>query len=751
MIGYQEFKKEVFQINQSIFALLQRMMILPGTTQRAFDEWLNTCRGIDSQLSEEMVRIAVIGAIKSGKSTLINSFFSGDYLRRGAGVVTAMVTKIRRGNRLKATLFFKSWDEINADIDHAMVLLPSVKIQSRHEKFDLRKEEDRQELQAALGSMERKQLISNDTRSLNSLYLSYYARGYERVKDFLASEAVSLEYYDNDFSAHREFSGNEVMALYLKDISLEIDTGEIDENIEIADCQGSDSPNPLHMAMIQDYLIAANLLIYVISSRTGIRQADINFLSMIRKMGLIDHILFVVNIDFNEHSSVDDLKQLIEKVKEDLSLVKPGPEVYAYSALLSLFRKQKENLNPRERDRMAQWERESEMAVFSEKQESAFISKFQNVVTLQRRSLLLNNHLDRLKMIESGLRQWIAMKLEVLVRGVDEVSLLLNKVKAQQKKVDRLKSLVKSTLDGALVEIKRNARGDVDRFFDRRSGEVVPQLIEFVNNYGISFHKYQDNLSSSGFADTLYLVFQEFTHAINSFMAENVNPRIFKFIKDQEEKIKEYFDSISGPYESMARDVLAEYHTVMTDLGIGLPMTFHNRAIQIDFNILKKEKGLKLPPAAVMMNYSAAIKTEAMVRLGVYNFLTKIRQWIKKPAADRVGNSLAALKDAVSRMKKETVSSLIFHFKNYNENIKFQYIFKFIDLVSDQIFALMMERFHDYSQDLKGVTNATATQQVDREQLAASLREVQSELNAVTERIRKFENQMSSAAAQTGF
>jgi hypothetical protein len=425
--------------------------------------------------------------------------------------------------------------------------------------------------------------------------------------------------------------------------------------------------------------------------------------------------------------------------------------VYAYSALLSLFRKQKEKLNPRERDRMAQWERESEMTVFSEKQESAFISKFQNVVTLQRRSLLLNNHLDRLKMIESGLRQWVAMKLEVLVRGVDEVSLLLNKVKAQQKKVDRLKSLVKSTLDGALVEIKRNARGDVDRFFDRRSGEVVPQLIEFVNNYGISFHKYQDNLSSSGFADTLYLVFQEFTHAINSFIAENVNPRIFKFIKDQEEKIKEYFDSISGPYESMARDVLAEYHTVMTDLGIGLPMTFHNRAIQIDFNILKKEKGLKLPPAAVMMNYSAAIKTEAMVRLGVYSFLTKIRQWIKKPAADRVGNSLAALKDAVSRMKKETVSSLIFHFKNYNENIKFQYIFKFIDLVSDQIFALMMERFHDYSQDLKGVTNATATQQVDREQLAASLREVQSELNAVTERIRKFENQMSSAAAQTGF
>ncbi|MCU0600250.1 MAG: dynamin family protein, partial [Desulfobacterales bacterium] len=605
---------------------------MPGTAQRTFDGWINICQSIDAQLSEEIARIAVIGAIKSGKSTLINSLFSGDYLKRGAGVVTAMVTKIRRGSRLKATLFFKSWDEVNADIERALVLLPSMKLKSQNEKFDLRRDSDRQELHTAIGSMERKKLISNDMRNLNSLYLSYYAKGYEQVKDFLASDALQYEYYDSDFSSHLDFSGNEVMALYLKDISLEIDSGEIDENVEIADCQGSDSPNPLHMAMIQDYLIVANLLIYVISSRTGIRQADINFLSMIKKMGLIDHMLFVVNIDFSEHSSIDELKQLIEKVKEDLSLIKSDPEVYAYSALLSLFRKQKEKLNARDRDRMMQWERESDIVLFSQTEELDFITKFRDVIIKERHALLLMNHLNRLKVIEAGLRQWILVKLEVLCKGVDEVSLLHKKIKAQQKKVDRLKSLVKSTLDGAIGEIKRIVRVDVDRFFDRRSGDVVPGLIEFVNNYSVSFHKYEEKLSASGFTDTLYLVFQEFTNAINTFMAEDVNPRIFKFIKAQEEKIKDYFDSVAGPYEAMAKDALSQYNTVMAELGIGPPITCHPQAIQMDFNVLKREKGLELPSASAIMNYSVAIKTEAMLRLGMYNIVRKIKQLIRKPA-----------------------------------------------------------------------------------------------------------------------
>ena len=73
----------------------------------------------------------------------------------------------------------------------------------------------------------------------------------------------------------------------MNDVCLTLNAPEgFGENLEIADCQGSDSPNPLHLAMIQDYLIQTHLLVYVLSSRTGVRQSDIKFLTLI---GNIDY------------------------------------------------------------------------------------------------------------------------------------------------------------------------------------------------------------------------------------------------------------------------------------------------------------------------------------------------------------------------------------------------------------------------------------------------------------------------------
>ena len=68
--------------------------------------------------------MAVVGPIKSGKSTFLNSLLKGDFLKRGAGVVTSIVTRVRSGERLKATLYYKSWEEVNEDMEQALVLFP---------------------------------------------------------------------------------------------------------------------------------------------------------------------------------------------------------------------------------------------------------------------------------------------------------------------------------------------------------------------------------------------------------------------------------------------------------------------------------------------------------------------------------------------------------------------------------------------------------------------------------------------------
>ncbi|MBC2716555.1 MAG: hypothetical protein HF978_14725 [Desulfobacteraceae bacterium] len=735
---YEDLKTELLRINQNVSMLLGRINAMPGTSQHSFQVWENICHSIENQLSEELIRVAVIGTIKSGKSTLINSLFAGDYLKRGAGVVTSMVTRARRGDQLKTKLYFKSWEQVNADIERSLVLFPSLEWRSRKEPFDICRETDREELAEALGSLATKHLLNNDTRNLNSLYLSSYLKGYDRVKDFLSSDHLTQEFSGKEFSAHRDFSGNEVLAFYLKDISLEIDSGEIENNIEIADCQGSDSPNPLHMAMIQDYLLLANLLIYVISSRTGIRQADINFLSMIKKMGIIDHIIFVVNCDLSEHESYDELLGLIGKVKEDLAIIKNDPEVYTYSALFSLFNANQGKLGSKDLQRLTQWKGEEKIISFSSTQEKKFITNLRQVVTRQRYALLFKNHFERLKMIVSGLNHWIRVNQDVLAKGADEASRLMKKIKSQQKKTNRVKSMVKSTLEGAVQQIKREIRTDVDRFFDNRSGEVVPALIEFVKSYNILLYQYQDRVATDGFSNTLYLVFQDFKHGIDTYMAENINPQIFNFVKNEEIKIKEYFETITGPYEVMVNDALSEYNTAMERLGLGVASDYRKPAADVDLKTLKQVKNLELPAAAATMNYSTAIKTEAIMRLGVYNFIKQIKRLIRQPVKDETANALSALKDAIKRMKKETEEGLAFHFKNYKENLKFQYIFQLVDAVTDNIYDVMMERFHDYTQDLSQLTGSMVKNQVDKDQLSLSLQESASTVGEISGRMEQF-------------
>jgi len=735
---YADLKTELLTINETVSMLLGQIKAIPETSQHSFQGWENICHSIENQLSEELIRVAVIGTIKSGKSTLINSLFAGDYLKRGAGVVTSMVTRARCGETLKAKLYFKSWDQVNADIERSLVLFPSLEWRSRKDSFDICRKSDREELEQALGSLETKHLLNNDTRNLNSLYLSSYLRGYDRVKDFLSSDDLTREFSGKDFSAHRDFSGNEVLAFYLKDISLEIDSGEIENNIEIADCQGSDSPNPLHMAMIQDYLLLANLLIYVISSRTGIRQADINLLSMIKKMGIIDHIIIVVNCDLSEHESYDELQVLIGKVKEDLAIIKNDPEVYTYSALFSLFNENQGKLSFKDLQRLTQWEGEEKIISFSSAQEKKFVSNLRQVVTRQRYALLLKNHFERLKMIVSGLNHWIRVNQDILAKGADEASRLMKKIKSQQKKTNRVKSMVKSTLEGAVQQIKREIRTDVDHFFDNRSGEVVPSLIEFVKSYNIPLYPYQDRVAADGFSSTLYLVFQDFKHGIDTYMAENINPQIFNFVKNEEVKIKEYFETITGPYEVMVNDALLEYNTAMERLGLGVASDYRKPAADVDLKTLKQVNNLEFPPAAATMNYSTAIKTEAIMRLGLYNFIKQIKRIIRQPVKDEAANALSALKDAIKRMKKETEEGLVFHFKNYKENLKFQYIFQLVDAVSGNIYDIMLERFHDYTQDLSQLTGSMVKNQVDKDQLSFSLQESASTVDGISVRIKQF-------------
>jgi GTPase SAR1 family protein len=697
---YNNIKQELLTVNESLSSLLTAIIKRPEVADSRFDDWQKACSDIHNQVTEETIRVAVIGPVKSGKSTFVNSLFRGDYLKRGAGIVTSIVTRLRSGRKLKAVLYFKSWDEVNAEIEQALIMLPALEHNDENESFDIRNEKDRQSLQLALDDLSDDLLITDGIRNANAVLLSLYLKGYESVREIISTDSVTTEFKGKHFAGHRTFVGDDALAVYLKDVELEIKDDKIDRSIEIADCQGSDSPNPLHLAMIQDYLLRTHYIIYVVSSRTGLRQADIRFLSIIKKMGILENMLFVVNIDFSEHETLEDLEAVIQKVREEVALIKPDPDVYSFSSLFNLFSVSSVKLAKRDSLRLEQWMAEEDMVTLANNETRRFETSLNTKLTRERFGLLLKNHLERMSVMVSGIERWSGMQKEMLEKDVDGASETIKKMEYHQERMKQMKSLIKSTLNGAAADIMKGQRSDIDRFFNVNSGGVSDQTMTFVKQYAISAEKYRDKLEASGFQKTLYLVFQQFKQALDTFMAETISPEIASFSRKIEGRIRTSLESVAGPYHSMAADDIAELRSTIADSGIGSNAIRHDNNNLLDLDAIKQTTGLALPSSATALQYSAKVRTEAFIRLGLYSAVSLVKKVLKKSPEKEKEEQVRALADGFKLIKRETEKSIHFHFENYRENFKFQYVLKVIDAAAEYLHRVLLEKYQSYDSDL---------------------------------------------------
>lgn len=748
MNTYDELKSNLLSVGEIFLELLGKAGALSGVSSPVFGNWKNTVTGISRQITEDLVRVAVVGPIKSGKSTFVNSLFRDDFLKRGAGVITSIVTRIRCGQDLKASLCFKSWDEVNRDIEQGLSFFPSWKPEGDDFRFDLRKEGHREMLAKTLESLTTDQLITNDTRNITSVLLTSYLAGYDRVKDIICPDET-VKHYDNEsFSDHRLFAGDEILAVYIKDIQLEIKSKVLDGSIEIADCQGSDSPNPLHLAMIQDYLAVTHFIVYVVSSRTGLRQADIRFLSMIRDMGIMGNMLFVVNCDVSEHESFEDFNRLLGKIKSEISLIIPDPVVFTVSALYHLFKARKESENgsglpKKDEIRLQQWETETEFTTMSMAERERFENVLHDKLTRERYALLLGNHAERMALVASGLSQWAAMNREILSKDSHSAEDIIRKIVKNQEKTRKVSDMIRSTLDGAVKKVTDDIRRDVDSFFDDRSGDILAGIDQFIMSFEPSYDTYYESGVVAGVNQNLYLVYQDFKTALDGFITESVTPKLVGFIKKQEEKILSDLDQMTRPYANMVENALKDYGHAMGDFGIEMVIPDRETMGAIpDLETLKSMVNLKYQPAAQMMSYSAKARVEALLKFGMYNFVSWLKKVFKKKAMDRKSDQVQALKDGLVTLKRETLKNVHSHFISYRENIKFQYFFKLTDAVANAFFDLHTARFQAYVTDLETLATLIRDKKLNKETVLEDLAnlekkvgDVQADISGLKERI----------------
>jgi hypothetical protein len=123
------------------------------------------------------------------------------------------------------------------------------------------------------------------------------------------------------------------------------------------------------------------------------------------------------------------------------------------------------------------------------------------------------------------------------------------------------------------------------------------------------------------------------------------------------------------------------------------------------------------------------------MRLGFYTLLRVVRKLLKKQTDASDSEEVQALKGGIRRMKRETERSVYEHFKDYQENIKFQYILKLVDATSSRLYEGLTEHFRVYVSGLKDVISSMGSERQDKEQVDAALGEIEQRIRSLNARI----------------
>jgi GTPase SAR1 family protein len=724
MVMNEKVINDIETIASDLGSILEAMGEIPGMYDSTVDSSLDFCRSLPAAIGSNTLKIAVVGAIKSGKTTFVNAWLKDDLLKRGSGVVTAIVTRIQRAKALKARIFIKSWDDVNREIEQALFMFPEQGWQPERDLsgFDLRRERDRQFLSEFNQKIFSDISLSDSGLRPESVTITRAVEGFEAVKDIVKpdrsvfecsdfdfsgfessnSQFSALESSDAGFETHKKFTGNDSTAFFVRDVELGVTSPGLDPNVEIADCQGSDSTNPSHMTQIQSYLTKANLIIYLISSRTGLRRADMDFLRVIKTMGLMENILFVLNVDLNEHDTLEDLITVEHRVKKELTYVKRDPELYAVSSLYSLLCELAPDISRKNRVLLDLWNEDKRLVDYLTSMTEKFNSRLNSRLDYDRFYLTVANPIERLGQIALMARQRISIFSDLLSQDLRKAKNAMDRLKEMLETGKSQEAIMDSSIEGAVDLLEQETHQGAVSLFDPRKGIIAKEVFQFLTQYSMDFSVYSAALLRHGFEHTLYLMFQELKSALDIFMAQTVNARVLGFVHDRERAFERYFKTLYRSYDINLLELFpgrhknhdpshksdydatqesghgAEHISSQTSGHGPIPGAWDTKS-PIDLRTIRGILGLNLPERVFSIRYSARIRAGAMAKYGIFSLGDLAGKLIKKR---EITPGMAALAAAEKKIRADALKSVARHLTEYQDAVTDDYLSPLLAAVS---------------------------------------------------------------------
>jgi hypothetical protein len=707
--------------------------------------WRRSLEAVSESLQDQTLRIAVVGPVKSGKSTFINALQGRDLLRRGAGIITAFITRIRAGSEEKGWIEIKSWEEINGEINEALSVVGLTKGSEGFAHMDLRRKGDRDRIQQLIKELKQETVVGGETFDPNVVLINAYLSGYDRLSEYVKDKPVLLEFKGDELIQHQAFVSQESQAVYLRDMELQLPISWLGEMVEIGDCQGSDSPNPLHFALLQEYLLSSHNILYLISSRVGLRQADLKLIEAIRILRMLPQTLFVVNTDFDEHGEVAELQQLQERVREELSLLVPEARIYSFSALFHLLEAEEslKYLTSREARRLEGWYEEEEMVEISRRDYENFRNDLKALVNNERNRVLYGGVLSHLQRVSRSMKDAVNTRQRLLSKDQQELHVLAEDIKIRQQSVVAALSTVEHTLGGLQDSLKVKIGKTVDSYFDTKYGPIINDTMQLIENYQAKNFKRIQLAESRKLLANLYLFYQDFRQMLSRHIIDKVNLRIIDFAKNEEENIEKKLMGAAAGYWDLLGQALGQYQKTLADRGLPLSLAAPER--------LPKpiRPPIKPPPFSAFIQASESLGRGSLLMRFSLKRLASLFSGLKnrvlrrnRTGAEESGEE--AFGEAVDLLKKEAQNELLTYFKDYRQNFKYAYLFSYTEQYAQALLRIFQDLGDATLVDISHFQEVAREKATSQEDTTEDLAIVRHRLNYAEENLRLLEQGLGS-------
>ncbi len=675
MNAYQQFKKNVCQreliLKESIQRLEEQSLVDPAQTGR----WREALSRVGSSLEDQLLRIAVVGSVKSGKSTLVNALLQRDLLKRGAGITTAFITRIQSHPEYGGWADLKPWGQIHDELGRALMMLPFLtdEVQGT-EEMDLRRPEDRDRLRELWGRMRREWQQQRGALDPCFMVLGSLLEGYPSVQGMIGEDVVRRVFDAHSIAEHQRWVGTESSAVYVQDVELHVPIPWLGDHIEIADCQGSDSPNPLHLGQVQQYLLGSHFILYVINSRMGLRESDFKLIELVGTLRMTPQTLFVLNVDLDAHTSAADIDRAAERVREELSWVVAHPRLHVFSALYHLLQSQGAGFTAIERSRMDGWSRDASLNTFTHECFASFRRDLVRRVCEQRARLLCATGLSRLSMVAASLVDSLTLQRQFLDRDVEHLERSVADLRSRQRDLQDTLETLTSAINGLADSLAQDLDRAVDAYFDPEEGPLLREILEMVEHFPLE-GRYERELSDPRIlVKSLHRFYVSFRQAVSRHLVERTNGRIITFAGAQEGALAARFRSASRSFWSLYSRALDEYRSEAERHGI--PLSTPTGPGDVEWSA---PRYLIPPTFGALPEREAVSRSILLMKFGLGRLSSLLAE-----LKGRVGSSChggagevrgrEGFEDAVALVKSETSAELILAFRLYHQAFKRDYL-----------------------------------------------------------------------------